>query len=91
MSDTMRDMADQFDRALLKVLKDGRTIIGPDGEERTIDATAADLNVIRQRLKDCGMTVTAEEASPIKNIVEEMRRRQLRIGTPLANDDKEAV
>jgi len=91
MSDAMRDMADLFDRALLKVLKDGRTIIGPDGEERNIDATAADLNVIRQRLKDCGMTVATEEASPIKNIVEEMRRRQLRIGPPDANDDREAV
>jgi len=91
MSDVIRDMADQFDRALLKVLKDGRTVVGSDGEEKVIDATAADLNVIRQRLKDCGMTVMAEESSPIKNIVDEMRRRQLRIGPPTANDDREAV
>lgn len=91
MSEPMREMADQFDRALLKVLRNGRKVIGPDGEERTIDATAADLNVIRQRLKDCGMTVAVEESSPIKNIVEEMRRKNLRIGSPTAHEDREAV
>ena len=80
MSDTLKSLADKLDQRLLTVLKDGRTIIGQDGEERNIDATSADLNVIRQRLKDCGITSMAEEGSPIRDIVEEMKRRNLRIG-----------
>lgn len=80
MSDTLKSLADGLDSTLLTILKQGRTVIGPDGDERTIDATSADLNVIRQRLKDCGITTMAEEGSPIRDIVEEMKRRNLRIG-----------
>jgi len=73
-------MADAFDRYLLSIIKEGRkTVVDDDGNESTTPLMAADLNVIRQRLKDCGITSTAAPASPIGNIVAEMKKRSIRI------------
>ena len=76
---TLETMADEFDKQLLNVLKKGRQIMDKDGNLETVEPSAADLNVIRQRLKDCGITSMATQGSPIGNIVEEMRKRKLRM------------
>ena len=79
MSDTLETMGNEFDSHLLGVLKKGRQVMDKDGNIQTIEASAADLNVIRQRLKDCGITSMATSGSPIGNIVEEMRKRNLKM------------
>jgi hypothetical protein len=79
MSETLEEMGDQFDRALLGVLKKGRQVMDKEGQVQVVEASAADLNVIRQRLKDCGITSMATSGSPIGNIVEEMRKRNLKM------------
>lgn len=80
MSDnTLETMADEFDKQLLNVLKKGRQIMDKEGNVQQVEPTAADLNVIRQRLKDCGITSMATQGSPIGNIVEEMRKRKLQM------------
>ena len=91
MSDQLRAMADAFDGHLLNVLRNGRSVFMPDGSKEQIEATAADLNVIRQRLKDCGVTAMVDDASPIRNIVEEMKRRNLRVGASVMESDRKAV
>lgn len=91
MSEILRSMADAFDGHLLNVLKKGRVVLLPDGSKEQVEATAADLNVIRQRLKDCGVTAMVDDASPIRNIVEEMKRRNLRVGSSDAECDRKAV
>ena len=71
MSDnTLETMADEFDKQLLNVLKKGRQIMDKEGNVQQVEPTAADLNVIRQRLKDCGITSMATQGSPIGNIVD---------------------
>lgn len=79
MSETLETMGNEFDRTLLGVLKNGRQVMDKDGEVQTLEPSAADLNVIRQRLKDCGITSMATSGSPIGNIVEEMRKRNLKL------------
>lgn len=80
MSSPHEAMAEAFDRYLLAIIKEGRkTVVDDDGNESTVPLMAADLNVIRQRLKDCGITSSATPASPIANIVAEMRRRSMSI------------
>lgn len=86
----LEDLANGFDRHLHKVLKDGREVMNRDGELTRVEATAADLNVIRQRLKDCGITSVGTQGSPIGNIVEEMRKRELKL-PPLDTDDDVAT
>ena len=76
---TLEEMAGEFDKLLLSVLKQGRQIMDKEGNPQTVEASAADLNVIRQRLKDCGITSMATQGSPIGNIVEEMRKRKLKM------------
>ena len=84
-------MSEEFDDALLGLLVNGREVVTKDGELETIAATAADLNVIRQRLKDCGITAEATADNPIGNIIEEMNRRKtaltLRNGTTMPECD----
>lgn len=73
-------MAAAFDEYLLRLVREGRkTVVDDDGNEAVVPLNAADLNVVRQRLKDCGITSTAAPASPIANIVAEMRKQKLRI------------
>tara|TARA_Y100001973_G_scaffold104313_1_gene173893 strand:- start:2461 stop:2739 length:279 start_codon:yes stop_codon:yes gene_type:complete len=79
MSDIAKELGDLFDEALLRVLKQGRTVVDKDGRALTVEPTAADLNVIRSRLKDCGITAMATDDSPIGSIVEEMRRRGMKM------------
>lgn len=86
MSETLETMGNAFDEALLGVLQNGRQVMDKDGNVETIEPSAADLNVIRQRLKDCGVTAMATSGSPIGNIVEEMRQRKLKL---TALDDSE--
>ena len=70
-------LGDEFDQRLLKVLRDGREVITREGEVVQAEASAADINVIRQRLKDCGITAVPVNASPIGNIVAEMAKRNM--------------
>lgn len=72
-------MSQAFDNILLDILLNGREIVTKDGELMKIQATAADLNVVRQRLKDCGVSAEVTDSNPIGNIVEEMRLRGLRM------------
>ena len=76
---TTDTLGDEFDERLLKVLREGRNVVTREGELVNAEATAADLNVIRQRLKDCGITSAPVSASPIGNIVDEMKKRNMRL------------
>ncbi|MBT97580.1 MAG: hypothetical protein CL902_03005 [Dehalococcoidia bacterium] len=70
-----QQISDLFDSYLLSLLRDGRQVIGEDGSKQTIPLTAADLNIVRQRLRDCGMTAMVSEENPIGSIVREMKAR----------------
>tara|TARA_Y100001973_G_scaffold12595_1_gene17486 strand:- start:323 stop:598 length:276 start_codon:yes stop_codon:yes gene_type:complete len=87
MSGHLERMSDDFDKALLGLLKDGRKIMNKDGDLVDMPATAADLNVIRQRLKDCGITAVPTGANPIGNIVKEMQARGMTM--PPLNDEED--
>jgi hypothetical protein len=76
---TADTLGDEFDQRLLKVLRDGREVITREGEVVQAEASAADLNVIRQRLKDCGITSVPVNSSPIGNIVAEMAKRNMKL------------
>jgi len=80
---SLENMGDRFDEMLLSMLEDGRETMDRDGNIVKVQPTSADLNVIRQRLKDCGITSVPTEDSPIANIVAEMAKRRL----PELNDE----
>lgn len=82
---TLENMGDRFDEMLLSMLEGGRETMDRDGNIVKVQPTSADLNVIRQRLKDCGITSVPTEDSPIANIVAEMAKRRL----PELNDDSD--
>ena len=84
---TTDTLGDEFDKRLLHVLREGRQVITREGEQVQAEATAADLNVIRQRLKDCGVTAVPVNASPIGNIVAEMAKRNLQLSELDDTDD----
>ena len=73
---TLDSMSEEFDKSLLQILKDGRQVVNKDGEVVNVEASAADLNVIRQRLKDCGVTAMPANNNPIGNIMAEMAKRK---------------
>ena len=69
----LEEMADALDRAMLSMLKTGKkTIMGHDGSPTEVDLTAADYNVIRQRLKDCGITTPRAKGNPIDELARRM-------------------
>jgi len=80
---SLEQMGDRFDEMLLSMLQEGRETMDRDGNVVKVQPTSADLNVIRQRLKDCGITSVPTEESPIANIVAEMAKRRL----PELNDE----
>jgi len=87
MSSNLDQMSDDFDKALLGLLKEGRKVMNRDGDLIDVPATAADLNVIRQRLKDCGITAMPTTANPIGNIVKEMQARGMKMPELSTDDD----
>ena len=90
MMNELETLSDLYDQHLLKVLVDGREIVTKDGELLKVEPTAADLNVIRQRLKDCGITSVPTANNPIGNIVAEMSRKGLKL-PDLDNEDDAAT
>ena len=90
MMNELEKLSDLYDQHLLKVLVDGREIVTKDGELLKVEPTAADLNVIRQRLKDCGITSVPTANNPIGNIVAEMSRKGLKL-PDLDNEDDAAT
>ena len=86
--DNLEKMAGLYDKFLLEILKEGREIVDTKtGEIKQVQATAADLNVIRQRLKDCGVTAAVTQSNPIGHILSEMRDRNLKIQDVSTEDD----
>ncbi len=75
----LEQMSELYDAHLLQVLQEGREIVTKEGEVERVQPTAADLNVIRQRLKDCGITSAPTATNPIGNIVAEMTRRGMQM------------
>ena len=90
MMNELEKLSDLYDQHLLKVLVDGREIVTKDGELLKVEPTAADLNVIRQRLKDCCITSVPTANNPIGNIVAEMSRKGLKL-PDLDNEDDAAT
>ena len=87
------EISSLFDEALLDMLRNGRETILEDGTRERGPMTAADLNIVRQRLKDCGVTAVATDDNPIGNIVAEMRARGMKINNALpevSTDDDSA-
>ena len=80
-------LAIEFDRRLLKLLKrgrqainpgTGRPVIGEDGKVIMKPASSTDLETIRKRLHDCGLTrisKTLIEVSEDEEIRREIRQR----------------
>ena len=79
MSDPQKQMSDLFDTMLVKLLKEGREVMSRDGDIVKLDASAADLNVVRQRLKDCGITAIATEDNQVGDILKQMHQRGLKL------------
>ena len=71
-------LSDELDKSLLDVLVNGREIMTQDGPVR-MQASAADLNVVRQRLKDAGIAAIATEENPIGSLIREMQLRGVKI------------
>ncbi len=71
-------LSDELDKALLDVLVNGREIMTQDGPVR-MQASAADLNVVRQRLKDAGVSAVATDENPIGSLIREMQSRGVNI------------
>lgn len=84
---TADTLGDEFDKRLLNVLRNGRQVITREGSVEQVEASAADLNVIRQRLKDCGITAVPVSNSPIGNIVDEIAKRNMRLSELDDSDD----
>ena len=84
---TADTLGDEFDKRLLRVLRNGRQVITREGGVEQVEASAADLNVIRQRLKDCGVTAVPVNSSPIGNIVDEIAKRNMRLSELDDSDD----
>jgi hypothetical protein len=86
--DDLEKVSSMYDKVLLGILEEGREIVDTrTGEIKQVQATAADLNVIRQRLKDCGITTSPTASNPIGNILTEMRNRNLKLGDFDESDD----
>ena len=86
--DPLEQIAKIYDQTLLSMLQEGREIVDQKtGEIRQVQVTAADLNVIRQRLKDCGVTDVNASSSPIGSIIEEMKLRNLKLPDVDTGDD----
>ena len=86
--DPLEQIAKIYDQTLLTMLQEGREIVDQKtGEIRQVQVTAADLNVIRQRLKDCGVTDVNASSSPIGSIIEEMKLRNLKLPDVDTGDD----
>jgi len=82
------DLSNTFDNLILDILKNGREIVTKGGDIIKVQATAADLNVARQRLKDCGISAEATDNNPIGNIIEEMQHRGMKMpGLDTESDD----
>lgn len=86
--DPLEQIAKLYDQVLLNMLQEGREIVDQKtGEIRQVQVTAADLNVIRQRLKDCGVTDVNASSSPIGHIIQEMKDRKLKLPDIDDSDD----
>lgn len=89
MSSELEGMANLYDDYLLMLLKNGRTVVNDNGDIVQVPLSASDLNVIRQRLKDCGITAIPTNSNPIGHIVEEMQRRGRKL--PALDDSEDAA
>ena len=63
-------LSNELDQTLLEVVKFGRVVLDREGKVHKIPPTAADLNVVRQRLKDLNLSYVPGADSP----AEQMRR-----------------
>ena len=61
--------------SMLDILRNGREVLGPDGNVIRVQPTAADFNAIRGFLKDQGVTAIRTKDSPLNDLVAEMAKR----------------
>lgn len=71
--DTHTQLAEELDKALLKVLTEGQTIVDANGTPMTISPTAAMLNVIRGRLKDLNVSSVIQQNTPTSDLMERVK------------------
>lgn len=74
-NDILAAISNALDRQLLEILDNGRETMTRDGDVVTLPPTAADLAVVRQRLKDCGITAAPTENNIIGKILDAYRDR----------------
>ena len=88
MTDKIHDQMSQYlDATLVNVLMNGRPALGPDGQVqldsegnvKTIPASASDMNIARQRLRDLGIEKVPQSNIDPKEIAEELRAQDARI------------
>lgn len=89
MSSELEGMANLYDDYLLELLKSGRTAFNDNGDLVQVPLSASDLNVIRQRLKDCGITAVPTSSNPIGHIVQELAKRGQKL--PALDDTEDAA
>lgn len=89
--DTHAEMAEELDRELLRVLKEGDTIVTEDGPV-TVRPSAAKLNQIRARLRDLGVQSPLKSGTAAGNLVDEARIRfKGRAIPPVNTEDRDAA
>lgn len=71
--DTHTQLAEELDKALLKVLTEGQTIVDANGTPMTISPTAAMLNVVRGRLKDLNASSVIQQNTPTSDLMERFK------------------
>jgi len=71
--DTHTQLAEELDKALLKVLTEGQTIVDANGTPMTISPTAAMLNVVRGRLKDLNASSIIQQNTPTSDLMERFK------------------
>ena len=84
-------IAEIFDKQLLELLKNGRRVTDEKGNVHKEPLGPRDLQVIRQSLKDLGISAIAAADNPIGSLVDEMKAHGLKIhkGIPELPDDDE--
>ena len=91
--------ADIYDELLLKIVREGVPLTDAAGNPVLVDGkpvmgppSAAMLNVIRGRLKDCGITSDASQSSsPIAKIATHLAAAQKGAKLPRLSDDDDAA
>lgn len=91
MSDTgqtQKQIAADFDAQCAKVLREGQEVLTAQGEVIKMQPSPAMMNVIRQRIKDLGITAIPRDGTPAGDLIQSAVRAGIKFdGKPVAMPD----